>query len=108
MLSLALAGSTVAAQDSDPELYYGRQIEKRIFHCERKALLINSGSEQVRLHAQTARKQADYYTVNKDRLIQEMTHKHLKQREHKVNAFLIEAFNAENGNTDVSYSEMRR
>jgi hypothetical protein len=108
ILSLVLAGSPVAGQDKDPEHYYGLQIEKQIDRCERKALLINSGSEQVRLHAHSARKQADYYTVNKDRLVQEMAQKHLKCREHKVNTFLIEAYNAENGKMDVSYTEMRR
>jgi hypothetical protein len=105
MLTLILTGSPAIGEDSDPQLYCGQQIEKRIDSCERKALLVNSGSERVRLQAELARKQSHYYTGNKDRLVQEMAQEHLKCSEHKVNAFLIEAFNAENEDMGVLYTE---
>jgi len=83
-----------AESQSDEQLntFYEYYISEKIVKSQSKTNLKNSRSENLRLAAAKAEKQATFLTLNKDILIEEMIELDIGQRSYKVEKYLNNRF----------------
>jgi hypothetical protein len=73
-------------------IHYDELIENRIERCLEKAMIVHCRSGCSRRRAERAVQEATFYSVYRQRLLQEMTHKHIATSQDAVDRFLLEAY----------------
>jgi hypothetical protein len=80
------------ADESRLDGLYGEVVDKKIEQCELKAAKMNSRCERIKLSAEAAQRQANYFRIHKDLLVREMLEEQVATNPHRINHFLIERY----------------
>lgn len=75
---------------------YEACVDQLIVQAERQSGMENSRSEVLRNCAQDAKEKAEYYRVNKAKLVSTMTERRVKAKDTQMRYFLIKAYNERN------------
>jgi hypothetical protein len=71
---------------------YDAFIENRIERCMERAMVVHCKSGCSRRRAERAVQEATFYSLYRQQLLKEMTHKHIATSQDAVDRFLMEAY----------------
>lgn len=71
---------------------YDELIETRIERCLEKAMVVHCKTGCSRRRAERALQEAMFYSLHREQLLEEMTHKHLTISQDAVDRFLLESY----------------
>ena len=92
VLSMLIAINFSNADSMPLESYYNDYITKKIFKCERIALMANSKSKYIQRWAKMRDLQAKFFRNNREKLVNDMVAQNIQMKPYKVDYFLIKAF----------------
>ena len=95
----------LSALGGDEEMkvkFYDSCIVREIAGCQKKAVLLNSSSENLQEYARAETRKAGFLADQKERLIQELLEKQVALKDHSVQVYINSRFREE---TDNSGSE---
>lgn len=92
IIGLIVPSMPSLADQDNLATFFSNLIDEEIDNCIKKALLVNSSSENIRTGAIKSIEQASFYKRNKDILIEQMIEQGIGESRGRADYFLIKAY----------------